>query len=89
MKSENDAPPIRSAAPPALMAGATAPVELLGPALAEFPDAVVITNCEREVVFLNGAAKKLFGETLGNLPGSYCKNRFDHIQYCCDMYCQY
>ncbi|HLD46417.1 MAG TPA: PAS domain S-box protein [Desulfobaccales bacterium] len=64
MKSDHDAASSRSEAPPALMAGATAPVELLGPALAEFPDPVVVTNREREVVFLNGAAQKLFGETL-------------------------
>jgi PAS domain S-box-containing protein len=40
------------------------PVECLGPILAEFPDPVVITNCDREVIFLNGAAQKLFGEAL-------------------------
>ena len=70
MKSENDAPPSRPEAPPALMGDAAAPVELLGPALAEFPDPVVVTNRDREVVFLNGAARKLFGETLG--PGDPC-----------------
>ena len=52
MKSENDAPPSRPEAPPALMGGATAPGEWLGPALAEFPDPVVVTNRDREVVFL-------------------------------------
>src|SRR3989339_1005760 len=70
MKSENDAPPIRPEAPPALNGAVTAPVELLGPALAEFPDAVVVANRDREVVFLNCAAEKLFGETLR--PGSPC-----------------
>ena len=38
MKSEQDAAPSRTEAPPALMGGATVPVDLLGPALAEFPD---------------------------------------------------
>ncbi|HZK14026.1 MAG TPA: hypothetical protein VFC55_05885, partial [Desulfobaccales bacterium] len=70
MKPENDAPPSRPEAPPALMGAATAAVELLGPAVAEFPDAVVVTNRDREVAFVNRAARKLFGETLG--PGSPC-----------------
>ena len=35
MKSENDAPPTRPEAPPALMGGATVPVEFLGQLLAE------------------------------------------------------
>jgi two-component system NtrC family sensor kinase len=39
--------------------------ESLGPLLAEFPDPMVVTNRDREVVFLNCAAQKLFGETLG------------------------
>ena len=64
MKSENDAPPIRTEAPPALTEGAPVPVELLGPALADFPYPMVVTNRDREVIFLNGAAQKLFGETL-------------------------
>ena len=64
MKSENDAPPSRPEASPALMGAATAPVELLGQLLEEFPDPVVVTNRGREVIFLNGAAQKLFGETL-------------------------
>ena len=64
MKSENDAPPIQTEAPPALTEGAPVPMELLGPALGEFPDAMVVTNQDREVVFLNGAAQKLFGGAL-------------------------
>ena len=44
MKPENDAPPSRPEAPPALMGGAAVPVELLGPVLAEFPDPVVVTT---------------------------------------------
>jgi nitrogen-specific signal transduction histidine kinase len=39
-------------------------MECLGPLLAEFPEPVVVTNREREVVFLNGAAQEFFGETL-------------------------
>ena len=64
MKSEHDAPPNRPDAPPALTGAATVPVEFLGPLLADFPDPVVVTNRDREVVFLNGAAQKLFGEAL-------------------------
>ena len=50
---------------PEEMGGAPGWQETLGPLLAEFPDPVVVTNRDREVVFLNGAAKKLFGESLG------------------------
>jgi PAS domain S-box-containing protein len=39
-------------------------MECLVPLLAEFPEPVVVTNRDREVVFLNGAAQELFGETL-------------------------
>ena len=70
MKSEHDAPPSRPEAPPALTGAAAVPVEFLGPLLAEFPDPVVVTNRDREVVFLNCAAKKLFGESLR--PGDPC-----------------
>ena len=70
MKSEHDAPPSRPEAPPALTGAAAVPVEFLGPLLAEFPDPVVVTNRDREVVFLNCAAKKLFGEALR--PGDPC-----------------
>jgi PAS domain S-box-containing protein len=65
MKSEHDAPPSRPEAPPALTGAATVPVEFLGPLLAEFPEPVVVTNSHHQVVFLNCAAKKLFGEALG------------------------
>ena len=70
MKSEDDSPPSRPGAPPALTGCATLPVECLGPLLGEFPDPVVVTNRDREVVFLNGAAQKLFGESLH--PGDPC-----------------
>ncbi|MBM4300805.1 MAG: PAS domain S-box protein [Deltaproteobacteria bacterium] len=70
MKSEHDAPPSRPEAPPALTGAAAVPVEFLGPLLAKFPDAVVVTNCDREVIFLNCAAQKLFGESLR--PGDPC-----------------
>ena len=66
MKSDHDAAPSRPEARPMLMAGATMSVELLGPALAEFPDPVVVTNRDREVVFLNHAAQKLFEGTLAS-----------------------
>jgi len=64
MKSEHDAPPSRAEAPPALTGIAALPVEFLGSLLAEFPDPVVVTNRDREVVFLNDAAQNLFGEAL-------------------------
>ncbi|MFZ5450001.1 MAG: PAS domain-containing sensor histidine kinase [Thermodesulfobacteriota bacterium] len=40
------------------------PVGFLSPLLNDFPDPVVVTNREKEVVFLNCAAQKLFGGTL-------------------------
>ncbi len=46
------------------MGGAPEWKETLGPLLTDFPDPVVVTNRDREVVFLNCAAKKLFGESL-------------------------
>jgi PAS domain S-box-containing protein len=64
MKSEHDAPPKPTGAPPGLTGAAALPMECLGPLLAEFPEPVVVTNRDREVVFLNGAAQNLFGETL-------------------------
>ncbi|MCG2770948.1 MAG: PAS domain S-box protein [Desulfobacterales bacterium] len=70
MKSEHDAPPSGPDAPPALTGAAAMPVEFLGPLLEEFPDPVVVTNRDREVVFLNCAAQKLFGESLR--PGGPC-----------------
>jgi len=70
MKSEQDAPPRKPDVAPALTGAATVPVEFLGPLLAEFPDPVVVTNRDREVVFLNCAAQKLFGESLR--PGAPC-----------------
>ena len=70
MKSEHDAPPSRPEAPPALTGAAAMSVSFLGPLLAEFPDPVVVTNHDREVVFLNCAAQKLFGESLH--PGDPC-----------------
>ena len=70
MKSEHDAPPSRPEAPPALTGAAAVPVSCLNPLLDEFPDPVVITNRDREVVFLNCAAQKLFGESLR--PGDPC-----------------
>jgi two-component system NtrC family sensor kinase len=42
----------------------------LGPLLADFPDPVVVTNHYRQVVFLNEAARQLFGESLH--PGDPC-----------------
>ena len=70
MKSDHDAPPSRPEASPALTGAAAVPVEFLDPLLEDFPDPVVVTNRDREVVFLNCAAKKLFGETLR--PGDPC-----------------
>jgi len=70
MKPEHDAPPSRIETQPALTGGAAVPVSCLGPLLGDFPDAVVVTNRGREVVFLNGAAQKLFGEALR--PGGPC-----------------
>jgi hypothetical protein len=70
MKSEHDAPPSRPEAPPALTGAAAVPVSFLGQLLEEFSDPVVVTNREREVVFLNCAAQKLFGESLR--PGDPC-----------------
>lgn len=64
MKSEHNAPPSRPEAPPALTGAAAVPVEFLGPLLAEFPEPVVVTNSHHQVVFLNCAAQKLFGEAL-------------------------
>ena len=70
MKSKHDNPPSRPDAPPALTASAAVPVSFLGPLLGEVPEPVVVTNRDREVVFLNCAAKKLFGESLR--PGDPC-----------------
>jgi two-component system, NtrC family, sensor kinase len=70
MESERDTPPNRSGSPPVFNGGAGMPVECLGSLLAEFPDPVVVTNRDREVVFLNGTAQKLFGESLR--PGDPC-----------------
>jgi PAS domain S-box-containing protein len=70
MKSGRDASPGRSDLPPALTGGAAVPVEVLGPFLGEFPDPVVVTDRDRKVVFLNCAAQKLFGASLG--PGEPC-----------------
>ena len=64
MKSKHDTHPSRPDVPPALTGSAAVPVSFLGPLLADFPDPVVVTNRDREVVFLNCAAKKLFGESL-------------------------
>ena len=81
MKSEHDAPPNRPEAPPALTGAAAVPVEFLGPALADFPDPMVVTNRNREVVFLNGAAKKLFGEALrAGDPCPLCSDNPHHGQ---------
>ncbi|HZE20567.1 MAG TPA: hypothetical protein VE082_00805, partial [Desulfobaccales bacterium] len=41
-----------------------------GTLLADFPDPIVVTDSRRAVVFLNCAAKKLFGEALN--PGDVC-----------------
>jgi two-component system, NtrC family, sensor kinase len=68
MKSAHDAPPSRPEAP--LAVPAAVPVSCLGPLLGDFPDPVVVTNRDREVVFLNCAAQKLFGESLH--PGDPC-----------------
>ena len=68
MKSAHDAPSSKPEAPPAV--SAAVPVSCLGPLLGEFPDPVVVTNRDRQVVFLNGAAQKLFGESLH--PGDPC-----------------
>jgi PAS domain S-box-containing protein len=70
MKSESGAPPKRPDPPPVLTGSAVVPVDCLGPLLGEFPDPVVVTNRDREVVFLNCAAQKLFGESLR--PGEPC-----------------
>jgi two-component system NtrC family sensor kinase len=70
MKSERDAPKSRPETPPARPGAAGAPVAFLGQLLADFPDAVVVTNRDREVAFLNGAAQRLFGESLE--PGDPC-----------------
>jgi two-component system, NtrC family, sensor kinase len=66
MKSGRDAPTNRSDVPPALTGGAAVPVSCLGPLLGEFPDPVVVTDQDQRVVFLNGAARKLFGESLSS-----------------------
>ena len=70
MKSERDAPPSRPDVPPALTGTAAVPMELLSALLGDFPDPVVVTNPDRVVVFLNGAAQKLFGGVLQ--PGHPC-----------------
>jgi two-component system NtrC family sensor kinase len=64
MKSESDTPPRRRGEPRAVDGCAAIPVEVLGPLLGEFPDPVVVTNLDREVVFLNRAAQKLYGASL-------------------------
>jgi two-component system NtrC family sensor kinase len=64
MKSEPDAPPKPTDAPPGVTGAASLPMECMGALLAEFHEPVVVTNLDREVVFLNGAAQKLFGEAL-------------------------
>jgi hypothetical protein len=56
--------------PSASMGTAPVPLEFLGPLLTEFSDPVVVTNRQREVVFLNCAAQKLFGGSLR--PGDPC-----------------
>jgi PAS domain S-box-containing protein len=65
MKSEQDAPPSRPDVAPALTGAAAVPLEFLDQLLGNFPDPVVVTNRDRKVVFLNCAARKLFGESLG------------------------
>jgi two-component system, NtrC family, sensor kinase len=70
MRSEHDAPPTRSGSPSGMAGFAAMPLECLDPFLGEFPDPVVVTNRDREVVFLNRAAQKLFGESLR--PGDPC-----------------
>ena len=71
------------------------PLAAASPLLADFPDAVLITDQKRKVVFLNRAADRLFGETLklgdpcpicsqlAGLPlGSDGKVRYDRcVQY--------
>jgi PAS domain S-box-containing protein len=56
--------------PLASMGTAPVPLEFLGPLLTDFSDPVVVTNQQREVVFLNCAAQKLFGGSLR--PGDPC-----------------
>jgi two-component system NtrC family sensor kinase len=69
MKSEDYAHP--GGPIPSISDGnAPVPVEFLGPLLTEFPDPVVVTNHQHEVVFLNCAAQKLFGSALR--PGEPC-----------------
>jgi len=62
--------PMKANSSPEGMGGAPGWQETLGPLLTEFPDPVVVTNHDREVVFLNCAAQKLFGESLR--PGDPC-----------------
>jgi len=45
-------------------AAASLPLAACSPLLADFPDAVLITDRQKKVVFLNRAAARLFGETL-------------------------
>jgi two-component system, NtrC family, sensor kinase len=44
--------------------------DYLSPLVGDFPEPIIVTNADNRVVFLNCAAKKLFGETLG--PGDPC-----------------
>jgi PAS domain S-box-containing protein len=70
MKPKPGDPPTPPDDSPPVPRDAALPVECLGPLLAEFADPVVVTNRDREVVFLNCAAQKLFGESLR--PGDSC-----------------
>jgi len=70
MKSEHDAPPSRPEVPPGLTGTAPAPMEYLAPLLSDVLDPIVVTNSHHQVVFLNCAAQKLFGESLR--PGNPC-----------------
>jgi two-component system NtrC family sensor kinase len=44
--------------------------DYLGPLVGDFPEPIIVTNAKRRVIFLNCAAQKLFGGTLG--PGDPC-----------------
>ncbi len=50
--------------------------DFLSPLVGDFPEPIVITDAQRRVVFLNCAARKLFGATLG--PGDPCPLCSEH-----------
>ena len=65
MKSKRDAPPSRPETPPALMGAHRGAGGVPGSGPGGFPYPMVVTNLDREVVFLNcAAAQNLFGEAL-------------------------